>query len=216
MKYHFVIFALGLLLGLFFSFMWSTLTIDTDLPTVSKKSPVALQKEVAKSEVNYAKNYDSLKNYNDKLNTELNGTRGALQIAKRKNASLQNEVFDLIEKRFDNAASDTTLNDSSCDSLIVTVEKLMQSSTEKDSLYETVTVNLESQVKNKDSTIVLKERQYQDIKSAFNESIDSQQALTDQNKFLHKQVKKQKFKSKFLSAALFIFAGVATNHLIQH
>ena len=104
----------------------------------------------------------------------------------------------------------------SCDSLIATVEYLMQSNSEKDSLYETANINLEQQVINKDSTIALKDEQYNMLKSSFNQSLSNQSALFDENKLLLKQVKKQKVKSKILSAALFIFSGAAINHLIRH
>jgi hypothetical protein len=92
----------------------------------------------------------------------------------------------------------------------------MQPTAEKDSLYEKVSTNLEDQLQNRDSALATKEKQYADLKSVFTQSVVGQQALFDQHKLLHKKAKRQKFKSKILSAALFIFAGVATIHLIQH
>jgi regulator of replication initiation timing len=175
-----------------------------------------LKKEVAKSEISYSKAVDSLKVQSVKLLSDLSDTKKELSRAKQKNYSLQLTVYDLIDKQSETKTVGGVENNNGCDSLIVTVEKLMQSSTEKDSLYEKTTVNLEDQLKNKDSTITLKEKQYGDIKSAFTKSIETSNEVSAQNKLLTKQVKRQKFKSKVLSAATLILTGAATNYLIHH
>jgi hypothetical protein len=123
-------------------------------------------------------------------------------------------VYDLKDKKLDHKQANGN-SDSSCDSLIVTVEQLMESSSAKDSLYEKVTINLEEQIRNKDSTIEIREKQYSEVKSAFTKTIESVNGLSAQNNLLAKQVKKQKFKSKILSAALFVLTGAA-NYIIHH
>jgi hypothetical protein len=209
MKYHFIIFGLGLALGLFFSFMYRTLLPDSaPLSKTVKELPKKLEVQVAKTEITYTKTFDSLKRQSVKLGQELKQTKTELDKAKQKNYSLQVQVYSLLDRQ--------NPTDSSCDSLITTVEYLMQSSTEKDSLYENVSSNLERQLTNKDSTIAAKDKQYQEIKSAFTQSIEGQKELIDQNKILNKQFKRQKFKSKVLTAALLIFTGAATNYLIHH
>ena len=209
MKYYFIVFGLGLALGLFFSFMYLTLLPDdAPLPSAVKELPKKLETKVTKSEIAYTKTFDSLKKQSVKLGTELKQTKCELEKAKQKNHSLQVQVYSLLDRQ--------NPTDSSCASLITTVEYLMQSSTEKDSLYETVSSNLELQLANKDSTITIKDKQYQEIKSAFAQSIEGQKEMIDQNKFLNKQIKKQKFKSKVLSAALLIFTGAAAHYIIHH
>jgi hypothetical protein len=178
------------------------------------KITTELKKDVGKSEVNYSKAVDSLKTQRVKLQSELTDTKTELSKAKQKNYSLQLTIYDLIDKQAE-SKQESNANDN-CDSLIVTVEQLMQSSSEKDSLYEKATINLEDQLKNKDSTISLKDKQYNEVKSAFNKSIENSSELTSQNKALTKQVKRQKFKSKVLSAALFILTGAAANYIIHH
>jgi hypothetical protein len=180
------------------------------------KVATELKKEVAKSEVVYSKAVDSLKTKTVKLQTELTDTKAELSKSKQKNYSLQLTVYDLIDKQVEGKQVDNAYTNKSCDSLIVTVEQLMQSSSEKDSLYETVTTNLEEQLKNKDSTISLKDKQNGEVKSAFEKSIENTNALFKQNKQLTKEVKRQKFKSKILHAALFIVTGVASGYIIQH
>lgn len=215
MKYYAIVFALGLLLGLFYTFMYRTLLVDPYKPLVSKKSMVDIKKEVTRSEEGYTKSFDSLKEKSTRLEVALSGTKRTLSEAKQQNQSLKKQVYHLIDRQNEQPLEHSEENNS-CDSLIATVEYLMQSNSEKDSLYETVNINLEEQVKNKDSTIALKDEQYNMLKSSFNQSLSNQSALFDENKLLSKQVKKQKVKSKILSAALFIFSGVAINQLIRH
>jgi len=215
MKYYAIVFTLGLLLGLFFSFMYRTLLIDPYRPPVSKKSMVDLKKEVARSEVDYTKSFDSLKEKSSNLEVAYTGTKNALAEVKKQNQSLKKQVYHLIDRQKEQPFEHSE-ESNSCDSLIATVEYLMQSNTQKDSLYETANINLGEQVKNKDSTIALKDEQYNMLKSSFSQSLSNQSTLFDENKLLLKQAKKQRAKSKILSAALFIFSGVAINHLISH
>lgn len=215
MKVGLIIFTIGVLFGLFLSFMWRTLTIDIPVSTAPTLSPVELKKEVVASETVYAKSYDSLKKKSIVLTNELTDAKSALASAKQKNSLLKEEVNSLVVKRIDTKLSASVPYDSSCDSLMTAVEYMMQSSMERDSLYETITGNLEEQIETKDSIITLQNSQYQDIKSVFEKSLQNQQTLLDENKLLHKQAKKQKFKSKILSAVLFIFSGAAVNHIIR-
>jgi len=176
---------------------------------------VDLKKEVARSEVDYSKSFDSLKEKSSNLEVALTGTKNALAEVKKQNQSLKKQVYHLIDRQKEQPFEHSE-ESNSCDSLIATVEYLMQSNTQKDSLYEIANINLEEQVKNKDSTITLKDEQYNMLKSSFSQSLSNQSALFDENKLLLKQAKKQRVKSKILSAALFIFSGVAINHLISH
>jgi hypothetical protein len=216
MKNNILSFLFGLLLGIALTLLFQFLTVDDYSPPVKKVEIKSIEKHVAKSEVTYTKTIDSLKVKSAKLQVQLSDTKTELTKAKQRASSLQTTVYELLDKRLENDTKGNTGNDTSCDSLMITVDDLMQSSNLKDSLYEKVTSNLEEQVKNKDSTLVLKEAQYLDIKAAFSKSIDNQKELLDQNKLLDKQVKKQKFKSKVLSAALFILTGAAANYIIHH
>jgi hypothetical protein len=216
MKYYLISFVLGVAYGLFVSFTYCTMRADASPSKPATKIATELKKEVAKSEVNYTKTGDSLKVQSVKLQSELTNTKTELSRAKQKNYSLQHTIYDLIDKQAANKKISGIETGNSCDSLIVTVEELMQSSSEKDSLYEQATINLEDQLKNKDSIIALKEKQHIEIKSAFAKSIESSTELSSQNKVLTKQVKRQKFKSKVLSAALFILTGAAANYVIHH
>lgn len=214
MKYYLITFVLGVAFGFFVSFMYCTIGSDVPPSKPIAKVTKELKKEVAKSEVNYTKSVDSLKHRSAKLQVELSDTKRELTKAKQKNYSLQLAVYDLLDKKLADKQANAN-SDSSCDSLIFTVDQLIESSSAKDSLYEKITINLEDQLRNKDSTIEIKEKQYSEVKSAFTKTIESANDLSTQNDLLAKQVKKQKFKSKILSAALFVLTGAAANYLIH-
>jgi hypothetical protein len=214
MKYYFAAFVIGLLVGIAISFLYCTSLSNAPSTKPIAKLTTELKKEVAKSEVIYSKSVDSLKKQSVKLQLELTDTKTELSKAKQKNYSLQLTIYDLIDRQTQcERSSDTNDN---CDSIIVTVEQLMQSSSEKDSLYEKATSNLEDQLKNKESTITIKDKQYTEIKSEFDKSLQNSNELSGLNKQLNRQVKRQKFKSKVLSAALFILTGAAANYIIHH
>jgi 2-keto-3-deoxy-galactonokinase len=214
MKNHAIIFTLGLLFGLFFSFMCRTLVIDLPKPHGAKQSVVELKKEAESTNAAYAKGFDSLKAQSSVLSSQLHTTKKSLQTVKSQNAQLKSEVSFLIRKHTDKITEQYQV-DIPCDSLVTTVEYFMQSNAEKDSLYEAMTTNLTAQVANKDSTITLKKAQYLNLKSTLNKSLSNQQSLVDENELLRKQVRKQKVKGKLLSAALFIISGAAINQLIR-
>lgn len=215
MKYYLVSFTIGLAVGLALSFLFYTSVDKVEPSKTIAKSTATLKKEVAKSEVSYSKVLDSLKDESVNLQTQLGYTKTELSRVKQKNYSLQLIVFDLIDRNRQNHKEDMQTNND-CDSLITTVEQLMQSSSEKDSLYENVTVNLGNQIRNKDSTIALENKQYNEVKAAFEKSVQQTNQLVISNKQLTKQANRQKLKSKVLTTTLFILAGAATDYIIHH
>jgi hypothetical protein len=150
MKYHFVIFTIGLVLGLFFSHMYHTFYDNVSPIVITKESPKKLETQVSKNEVAYSKTFDSLKKQSVKLQIDLKDTKAALNTVKAKNYSLQVKVYDLLDKHFEKQQQEDSHIDVICDSLASTVEQLMQTSNEKDSLYEQAALNLEEQIQNKD------------------------------------------------------------------
>jgi hypothetical protein len=216
MKYNLICFTVGVLLGLFLGIVYCTATFNNNTSPVPIPSTKELQKEVTHFETGYRKSFDSLKNESAKLGSALNTAKTELQRAKQRSQLLQGQVYDLLDSRFERQKSDTIVSITSCDSLSVTVRELMQANEQKDTLYEHVTTNLEDQVKNKDSTLALKDSQYSQLKLAFDHSVNNQTLLVEQNKILNKEYRKQKLKSKFLSATLFVLSGAAAAYLLRH
>jgi DNA repair exonuclease SbcCD ATPase subunit len=215
MKINLLIFSIGLFLGLYLSFMYNVALSADNKPPSARTTVKQLQKDVSKAETSFTKSFDSIQSENNKLKIGLRDTKAALQVAKQKSAALEQKVKTILQKR-ETVDGPIAFYDPSCDSLIGTVEYLMQASTQKDSLYEEVQINLQAQIKNKDSTISLQSNQYQSLKSTFSKSIESQRELEIQNISLTKAYKKQKIKSKVLTALLFIGSGVAAGYIINH
>jgi hypothetical protein len=209
-------FAIGLLFGIFLSFLWSQMLIPEYKPAAIIESPKQLKKEVASSEGIYAKKADSLNRQNNQLVFQLSNTKAAIAIANTKTASLQKEIFNVLDQRFTRQENGSSHLDASCDSLANTIPVLIAASKEKDSLYNSEVVNLESQVQNRDSAVMLQQQQYQSLKESFAKSVEAQTVLANENKALTKTVKQQRIKSKLLSATLLIISGAVVNRLIHH
>lgn len=216
LKNALLFFAFGLVFGIFLSFLWGQMLIPEYKPVVTVESPKQLKKEVAFSEAAYVKKADSLNRQNNQLVFQLANTKAALATANTKTARLQKEVFNLLDQRFTRQENGPSHLDASCDSLANTIPVLIAASEEKDSLYNSAVVNLESQVQNRDSVVTLQQQQYETLKESFTKSIEAQTILTNDNKALKKTVRQQRTKSKLLSAALFILSGAAATYLSHH
>lgn len=216
LKNALLFFALGLVFGIFLSFLWGQMLIPEYKPVVTIETPKQLKKEVASSEAIYAKKADSLNRQNNQLAFQLSDTKAALVTANTKTASLQKEIFNLLDQRFTSQKNGPSHLDASCDSLANTIPVLIAASKEKDSLYSSEVADLESQVQNRDSVVTLQQQQYETLKASFTKSIEAQTILTSDNKALTKTVRQQRTKSKLLSATLFILSGAAATYLLHH
>ena len=231
-----IIFALivGVVFGIGFKSLFSGCNNTTQKNfTISTLKPSVLQKQVVTIEKNYEQQIDSLKRHGIDLSKNLKNSNQYLDKAKEKNFILQMQVYDLIDSRkvnrvdkVDNIEIESSVDEvdridklnafNDCDSLQSTVLNLLENNKEKDSLYETVNTNLTNQIRNKDSTILIQENKYIDLRKYFDTSIVQQQILYDQNKGLVKQFKRQRIKRKFISIAAIVLSGITANYLIQH
>lgn len=214
MKVNLLLFTIGLALGLYLSFMYCVASHTDAGPPVPIVPVKQLEKEVAQSESLFTGKLDSLQSENKKLAVSLEATKDALQKAKAKSLVLEQKAKRLVKQNSEAQESPYAYH-ASCDSLIATVESLMQASVEKDSLYESVTSSLEAQVVKRDSIITLNDEKYQSLKTSFDKSLQNQSLLQKENTSLSKTAKRQKVKSKVVSALLFIATGVAAAQIIQ-
>jgi hypothetical protein len=231
-----IIFALivGVVFGIGFNSLFSGCNNTTQKNfTISTLKPTILQKQVATTEKKYEQQIDSLKQHGFDLSKSLKTTNQHLEKAKEKNFILQMQVYDLIDSRkvdrvdrVDNAEIESSVDEidridklnafNDCDSLQSTVLNLLENNKEKDSLYETVNANLFAQIQNKDSTILMQENKYINLRKSFDTGIVQQQILYDQNNNLIKQFKRQRIKRKFISVVAIVLSGITANYLIQH
>ena len=207
---------IGITIGFSFCYFFS----GSGTPSIPSK-PVAdlsvkeLENRVEKKEKLFQQKTDSLNVHEMILSLQLTATKSALEKVKKKNLVLQTQVFTLVD-RIETAKADSLYGNTGCDSLQTKVVELIKSDNEKDSLYESTTVNLEEQIKNKDSLIAIHQQQYQSLKSSFDLGILQQKLLADQNSQYRKQVRRQKFKQKLLSFGMIVLSGITTSYLLNH
>jgi hypothetical protein len=215
MKNIILSFFVGLIIGCISAALFNAFDVDSEA-SIPNTNFNELQKEAVKTETFYQKKIDSLKARSVGLNTALKGTKAELNKAKQKNNSLQTAIYQLLEKQYEGGGDSTgSEQDYSCDSLKDTVKNLMEVSTQKDSLYEMVTQNLEEQLTLKDSSNAFKDQEFSKLKESFSESISQANSLFEQNKLLQKLLKKQKAKSRVVSGLLLVIVGAAANYLIH-
>lgn len=174
-----------------------------------------LEKNMAETQKDFEQRADSLNVHEMILSLELNVVKSDLAKAKRKNLILQTQVYDLVDKNASMRA-DTLARLIGCDSLQVKVVELIHADNEKDSLYESAATNMEQQLKNRDSTIALKQQQYQSLKTSFDMSLLQQKLLAVQNEQYRKHIKRQKIKQKILSLGALVLSGLTANYLLTH
>lgn len=215
MKNIILSFITGLLAGIALVLSLQSCNGDPYKPVKPKTVEQETEQQVAKSETDFTRSFDSLKTKSTKLETLLQGTRAELEKARQNASTLQKTVYRLSDLQLEKQTS-KTIAKTPCDSLAVTVDDFIQTSDLRDSLYETQATNLGAQVKNKDAALSLKTSQYQDIKAAFMKGLDEQAATAKENKVLNRQLKRQKVKSKLLSAAILVLSGAAANYMMHH
>lgn len=202
---------IGIIIGISFSNLFKGCN-DTVTQTKIFK-PETLKNQSVKVDEIYQHQIDSLQVSSNGLAKKLAGTKQILSQVSKKNKLLQMQVYELIDRTPVNA--DTIQIQSNCDSLKVTVAELLQSDDLKDSLFTDVNNNLETQIKNKDSTLMIKDMELHAMRISLDQSITEQQFLYDKNKTYQKQFKRQKVKSKLLSVGALILSGMAAAYLIQ-
>lgn len=171
------------------------------------------KKEFLKKETKLLQKEDSLKQHDAGLKKELTKTKQSLQQLKETNTFLKIQLLDLLDKKIQADASDSS---SYTDTLASRVNELIDNNNQQDSSYEIINGNLEEQVNNKDSLISTQQDKYAELKMAFEKSLNEKDFLTEENSQLRKQFKKQKVKRKFLSAVMLIASGTAAGILLHH
>ena len=205
----------GVLIGISFTKLFQSSSKEIlPVASIKKLNPSVLEKQTVKATQGYQQQIDSLNVNSNALNKQLENTKQILATVKKKNIILQTQVYDLIDNKKN--GNDTLQDDKNCAALENKVLELMQSSNEKDSLCETVATVLETQVKNKDSTLLIEGLKFITLQTAFNESLSQQGILYEQNKSYQKQFNRQKLKGKLLSVGVLIVAGLLANQLILH
>jgi len=215
-KYSYLILlSVGFVLGFYFCSLFNGCGKPiVPSPAVTIVKPEVLQKQVAVVQASYQAKIDSLGATATHLKTVLVSTQSALDKAKKKNITLQTQVYDLLD-RTAAAPADTGGRITVCDSLQTKVKELITNDNVKDSLYEVTTSNLQEQASNKDSTLLVQREQYRELKASFTQSVQQQQALQSENTALRKSVRREKRGGVFRTIWLAIAAALAAHYLTR-
>ncbi|HVI45226.1 MAG TPA: hypothetical protein VM802_10160 [Chitinophaga sp.] len=147
------------------------------------------------------------------LSKKVVATTHALTAVKRDNKALQAQLEEQIITSLQ--LSDTTALLNNCDSIKQIASDLLQSSAEKDSLYDALATSLQQKVDIQDSTIQIQSQQYAAIQMNYSNALAAQQTLLDQNLLCQKQLRKRKIGNKLLSFGLAALAGTTTYLLLS-
>ena len=205
----------GIVFGIGFSSLFAGYAPNRITPSnVSNIHPKTLDKQVRATDKKFETQLDSLQLKSVVLNQDLHKSRLRVVDVKRQNKLLQMELQALVNSR--NASIDPIEQNNDCDSIQNKALLLIASDNLEDSLHDIVSIKVEQQLRNKDSTIDLLSNQHQQLQLSFDQSIQSQQMLYNQNRLYEKQFKRQKIKRKLKSAVTVIAAGLAGYYLLSN
>ncbi len=214
----------GFVLGFFSTFLFT----GCDRNKISTKdvsiTPKVLKKQADTIQENYLKQISNLQDQNIELQESLEITQSLLdeakQVTKQKEIKIKKIIEpkgysarELLEKLGDAKQANAS---SPCDSLATEVIGYIDQNHRKDSLYEDQLIQMDSVVGVKDDVIQANEKAYTSLNLLFNESLAAQKNLVKENKLLHRQFKRQRFKNKLVSVGLMILSATATNYLLHH
>lgn len=188
-------------------------TCNDNTKDVKVIQPAGLEKKAGQAEQNFQKASDSLTRRMKLLQAELLSTNLLLDKSKKKNALITSQVLKLSGN--DSVKDGTPRFFKDCDSLRNNLNVWVESSTEKDSLYEAVINNQRSQLVLKDSTADLQNQRYNNLNDLFRQSLIQYELLGGQNKKMKQSLRRQQFKTKLFSGFIVIAAGIATHYLIK-
>jgi len=209
----FLTLTLGIIIGISCMSLFKGCDNSAEIPVTTHTTKAAVvEKEVGFKEKQLKFRFDSISRNESKLKQELTTTKSTLAKLKTKNTILQTQVYDLLDAK---ALPDSTVADD-CDPLKLKVIELMNNNNQKDSLQDSLSINLETQLLLKDSTISLQDLKYQELKTSFQKNLNDLSSLENENRFLKKKFKRQKIKSRLASAAILIISGAAAGLLLTH
>ena len=208
---------IGALIGFSFCHLFHKDCSGDNVPVTSRDSKSSeLKKKMQQTETVYQQKEDSITKKNNELNRKLQQTQIVLGKTRIKNNQLQSQIYTLIDRQqIYKADSDTEEYLKGCDSLQEKVSELIVYSNQQDSLCQNSIANLNSQLQNKDSAIVLHHLQNQALKITLSQSLAQQEALEKETKFYKKKFKRQRLVSKLKSVGLLIISGLAVKQLIH-
>jgi peptidoglycan hydrolase CwlO-like protein len=202
-----------LIAGAYLSFTYLFSGSNTPATAVVVDNPARLLEALKAKEQAYNSKIDSIDAVNYTLSVKVNKAQAALSQVKQENKSLKQTIDDLLTIHY--TTTDTAQMLDNCDSLAITLQDLVTLNITKDSIYENLTADLQTQVSLKDSVIEWQQQQYDSLRGSYHKTVAQQQELLQENTALHKTVKKQKKGKGFLGVILVAVGSLFVFHSIK-
>jgi hypothetical protein len=172
-----------------------------------------LRKDLHRQEANYNAKLDSINQVNGNLRSQSVSTQAAILKMKQENRSLKRTIKDLLTVHY--TATDTATLLQNCDSLAVTLQETEALSLKKDSIYGSLTGNLQRQLQLQDSVIDIQKFQNDSLQVGYRSLLDKHAELIKENADQRKTIKKQKRGKVFLGVVVGVVAGLFTWHSLK-
>lgn len=172
-----------------------------------------LRKDLERQTFNYKAKIDSIDGINQKLRSQAVSTQSAILKIKQENRSLKQTINDLLTVHY--TATDTAIKLQNCDSLAVILQETEAFSNKKDSIYESLTSNLQQQIESQDSIIDVLKFQNDSLQTSYRSLLEKHSALITENTEQRKTIKKQKKGKAFLGVVVATVAGLFTWHTLK-
>ena len=172
-----------------------------------------LEKQVSDIESRYSFQLRQLSKQNDSLKRVIGVSRKELMLQKQKLFLRETAVTRIVVET--KQVRDTVLKIVYCDSLQGQVDSLITEVNSRDSLWELHTDGLRKEIRNRDSTLALCQRSFQDLKSATEDSFIQQKELQDRLGGAERKLKRRTIQSKLLATGVLILSGVMAASLLH-
>ena len=207
MKKIFVeLFVMSLIAALAYFFLKPLFESDSKGSSVKVNDPIALLDKMNATEKYFAVKIDSLKQVNADLNQSIIKARSSLSAVKKENVSLRQSIDELLSVHY--SETDTSVLLSNCDSLANALVDFKDLDQVKDSIYEVMVADLQSQLSVKESMISLKQDECDTIRGSLAAIAFQNQQLVTENINQAATIKKHKRGKRLLSGILVVVAGV--------
>ena len=172
-----------------------------------------LRKDLDRQEANYNAKLDSINQVNRTLRSQSVSSQSAILKIKQENRSLKRTIKGLLTVHY--TTTDTSIKLQNCDSLAVVLQETEVLSNKKDSIYESLTGNLQRQLEIQDSVIDIQKFQNDSLQTSYQNLLDQQTALFKENAEQRKTIKKQKRNKVLLGVVVGVVAGLFTWHSLK-
>jgi hypothetical protein len=172
-----------------------------------------MQEQVGNIENKYQSEIHYWIQKNISLQNRIQQTEVALEQSRQKEKSLQGKIVSLITES--KTLTDTFSIVTNCDTLKEKVTLFMAEANIKDSLCTSEITDLKEVIQNQDSAMAVCQNSFSMLKQVTDNSLAFQEKLTDELNSINKKLKRERIKSKFLTAGVMILTGATTFFLLQ-